>query len=74
MVGKSTLKLPVKCVSILCLLDLMLALDASRGTRNLVGRKLIKLLGFSLGLLTILMVLCITRTINLMLLDLNYVT
>ena len=32
-----------------------------------------QLLGFSLGLLTILMVLCITRTINLMLLDLSCV-
>jgi hypothetical protein len=30
-------------------------------------------LGFSLGLLTILMVLCITRTMNLMLLDLSCV-
>ena len=36
-------------------------------------QKLIKLLGFSLGLLTILVILCITGTINLMLLDLSCV-
>jgi hypothetical protein len=32
-----------------------------------------RVLGFSLGFLTILMVLCISGTINLMLLDLNYI-
>ena len=37
-------------------------------------QKLINVLGFSRGLLTILMVLCITGTINLMLLDLSCVT
>jgi hypothetical protein len=56
-----------------------LSARSSAGTNHLKGhqkscrQKLINVLGFSLGLLTILMVLCITGNINLMLLDLSCV-
>ena len=39
MVSRFILKLPVKCVSIRCLLDLLLALATLRGTKKLVGKK-----------------------------------
>jgi len=73
MVRRFALKLFVESVNNRLVLGLMLALATSLGIRNLVGKRLIELLGFSPGLLLILMVLCITGTINLLLLDLSCV-
>ena len=70
MIGNSALKLHRKCVSIL-------PARSNAGTGHLkrhqksCRQKIDQAARFSLGLLTILMILCITRTINLIFLDLT---
>jgi hypothetical protein len=54
-------------------LDLLLVLVTRLGTKNLTSKRLIMLLGFSLGLLLILMVLCIIGIMIMLLLGLSCV-
>jgi hypothetical protein len=63
----------IECVRLVYLLDLLLVLGICLDTRKLVGRRLITLLGSSLGLLSILMVLYTIGNMILLLLELSCV-